>query len=515
MTLVPPPDSMDRRSFLGVAAGTAAGLALLAAQPTRALAATPSPFLLGVASGDPLPNGVVLWTRLARDLSDPTGGMGTRPVRVRWEVATDPRMRRIVRKGDATARPDHAHTVHVDVRGLKPGREYWYRFRSGGTATEPARTLTAPARDARGGELTIAQVSCQRMDHGAFAAYADIAAAAPDVVTHLGDYIYEYPITFGQELTDLPVDLADYRLRYARYKQDPELQKAHAIAPFVVTWDDHEVENNYTGLVPQEGSVTPDRASFTTRRAAAYQAWWEHQPVRMRAPRGPNLTIFRRLEFGRLATLHVLDSRQYRTDQSCSTNDIGPRCEGADGAAYTVLGSEQERWVRSSTHRTSARWNVMLNQVVMQQWRFAPGNAVWNLDQWDGYPAARDRMVHTLDRGKATPIVLTGDVHSSWVGSLARDFDDPDADPIGTEFVGPAVTSAPSALLASTIPTVLENSPQIRWADGTERGWVRHTVTAKDWDAEYRFLPDPFDPAVPAQVARRWHVDPRSTLSEV
>ncbi len=509
-----PPARLDRRGFLGVAAGTAAGLALLATQPARALADVPSPFLLGVASGDPLPTGVVLWTRLVRDLTDPTGGMSRRPVRVRWEVATDQQMRKIVRRGEVRTNVGFAHSVHVDVRGLRPGRTYWYRFRTGGAATEPARTRTAPARDARGGALTIAQVSCQRMDHGTFAAYADIAAAAPDLVTHLGDYIYEYPVTFGQTLTDAPVTLTDYRLRYARYKQDAALQEAHAMSPFVITWDDHEVENNYTGLSAQESSSTPDRKSFAARRAAAYRAWWEHQPVRLRSPQGPNLRIFRRFDFGRLATVHVLDSRQYRTNHRCSTSDIGPRCDGADRRSYTVLGRDQERWLNAGIRESSARWNVVMNQVVMQQWRFAPGNEVWNLDQWDGYPAARDRMMRTLGRSRATPIVLTGDVHSSWVGSLTRDFDDPAASPIGTEFVGPAISSAPSALLATTIPTISEQSPHLRWADGSERGWVRHTVTPEDWTAEYRFQPDPFDPAVPARVAKRWRVDRRSQLTE-
>jgi len=421
---------------------------------------------------------------------------------VRWEVAADERMRRIVRSGRAVARARDAHAVHVDVRGLEPARTYWYRFRARGSATEPARTRTAPDPGAMPGRLRIGQVSCQRIDQGYYTAYADLAEHPLDVVVHLGDYIYESSggLVRDHGLAE-PVDLDGYRLRYAHYQQDRDLQAAHALAPWVVTWDDHEVENNYTSDAPEPSSATPDRDSFLRRRAAAYRAWWEHQPVRFDAPTGPDLRIYRRLRFGRLADLHVLDTRQYRSEQCGDGLDVGPRCEAASEPDFTVLGAQQERWLDKGLRQSSTRWNVLANQIVMQQWRFAPGNMVWNLDQWDGYPAARARVFESLADAGGTPVVLTGDVHSSWVGNLAADLDDPDSTPIGAELVGPGISSAPSSLLAGTIPTVLEQSPHIRWAGGTKRGWVRHVLTPDDWRAEYRLVDDALVEGSPVRSA--------------
>ncbi len=511
--------AMPRREFLATAGVGVVGLAAVLRKPDRiqtpATRKTRPPFTLGVASGDPLPHAVVIWTRLAPDPSDPRGGMGRDDATVRWEVGTDESMRTIVRSGRATARAAHAHSVHVDVHGLESARTYWYRFRARGHTTEPARTRTAPALNATPNHLSFAQVSCQRIDSGYYTAYADLAQHRFDAVVHLGDYIYESsggPIrTFAAAE---PVDLQGYRLRYAHYKQDRDLQAAHAVAPWVVTWDDHEVENNYTGDAPEMGSNTPDRVSFLSRRAAAYRAWWEHQPVRLAAPTGPNLRIYRQIQFGKLAELHVLDTRQYRTDQSCNGGtDIGPRCDGPDGRAFTVLGRRQERWLSRGLRASNARWNVLANQIVMQQWRFAPGNAVWNLDQWDGYPGERDRIFDAFRDSRATPIVLTGDVHSSWVGNLATDLDDPESRLLGAEFVGPGISSTPSALLASIIPGVLENSPHIQWVEATKCGWVRHDITSDRWKAEYRLVDDALVQGSAVRRAARWSVDRRAHLS--
>jgi alkaline phosphatase D len=505
---------LDRREFL---AATGAGILAIAtarfAQPAAATtvgaAAEPAgtPFTLGVASGDPRPDAVVLWTRLAPDPAAPDGGMPDRSVTVRWEVATDQDMRKVVRSGRATARPSSVHTVHVDVEGLEPGRDYWYRFRALGEATEPARTRTAPARDRLARRMLVAQASCQHINQGYYTAYDDMAQHDVDLVVHLGDYIYESssgPVPAGR-LPD-PLTLDDYRLRYALYKQQPALQAVHTRAPWVVTWDDHEVENNYTSDLAEPGSATPDRASFLRRRAAAYRAWWEHQPVRLDRPSGSDLRVYRRLQFGRLMDLHMLDTRQYRSEQCGDGTDIGPVCEAGTTTA-TVLGRRQERWLGRGLRASRARWNVIGNQIVLQQWRFAPGNAVWNLDQWDGYPAARARAMEQLARAGGNPVVLTGDVHSSWVGTLARDLDDASSPVLGSEFVGPAIASLPSPLLANAISTIESNSPHLRWAEGTKRGWVRHEVTPDEWTAEYRLVDDGLVPGSAVQTAATFTVD--------
>ena len=499
---------VSRRAFLGGAAATLAGAALPARLLVPAGAAPASggnPFTLGVASGDPLPDGVVVWTRLAPDpLAG--GGMPTSAVKVKWQVASDERMQKVVRSGTATARPEYAHSVHVDVRGLEPARPYWYRFVAGDDETPIARTRTAPAADVLPRRSRFAHVSCQRFDQGYYTAYADLAEYDLDLVMHVGDYIYEYS---GGAVRDpmlpIPVTLDDYRLRYALYKADEHLQAAHAIAPWLVTWDDHEVENNYTSDSPMPNSVTPDAASFRTRRAAAYRAWWEHQPVRLPAPTGPDARIYRRAAIGRLATIHVLDTRQYRTDQVCGSGDVGPRCDAAFAPTTTVLGPTQERWLANGLRGNDSRWNVLANQVVLQQWRFAPGNAVWNLDQWDGYPAARDRLIATLgERGVADTVALTGDVHSSWVGTLAEDFDDPASRILGAEFVGPAISTTPSQLLASVESTIHANSPHLRWSETKRQGWVFHDVRPDEWRTDYRLVDDVTVPDAPVTTASSW-----------
>ena len=512
---------LSRRVFLGGAAATLAAAALpahaLALAPVGPTPSSPGyPFTLGVASGDPLPDGVVLWTRLAPDpLAD--GGMLAGAVKVRWQVASDERMRTIVRSGTATAHPEHAHAVHVDVRGLEPARSYWYRFTAGNDETPIARTRTAPADDVLPRRLHFAHVSCQRFDQGYYTAYADLAEHDLDLVVHVGDYIYEYS---GGPVRDTmltpPVTLDDYRRRYARYKSDTHLQAAHASAPWLVTWDDHEVENNYTSDTPMPGSVTPDLASFLPRRAAAYQAWWEHQPVRLPAPVGPSARIYRRASMGRLATIHVLDTRQYRTDQSCGAGDVGERCAAAFDPATTVLGPAQERWLAGGLRANDAQWNVLANQVVMQQWRFAPGNVAWNLDQWDGYPVARDRLFATLGaRGIADTVALTGDVHSSWVGTLAADFDDLNAKVVGVEFVGPAISTTPSRALAAFAPTIHQNSPHLRWSEVARQGWVLHDVRPDEWRADYRLVDTVTVEGAPVTTASSWAVQHGGRLDQV
>ncbi|HEX6312700.1 MAG TPA: alkaline phosphatase D family protein, partial [Acidimicrobiia bacterium] len=500
--------------FLGAAAAAGALAALRrgtapawAAGASRSPNLASDPFTLGVASGDPLDDAIVLWTRLAPDPLAPDGGMTNGDVDVEWELLDGERTR-VVASGTAVAAAELGHSVHVDARGLDPDRPYRYRFMVGDYETPIAHTRTAPAPDA-GRRLRMGHVSCQMFEEGYYTAYADIAADEDlDLVAHCGDYIYESP-TGGEVRTDpLPeaVTIDDYRARYALYRSDADLRAAHARCPWVITWDDHEVENNYHGDTPEDGSTTPGPADFAARRAAAYQAWWEHMPVRFDPPGGPDLRIHRRVRWGRLADLLVLDTRQYRTDQVCAEgSDIGPRCDAAFTDDFTMLGAEQERWLDRQLPKVAGNWTVLVQGIAVMQWRFAPGNAVWNLDGWDGYPAARDRlMASLLDTRAPNPVVLTGDVHSSWVGALQENFDDPSAQPLGTEHIAPGVTSPPSGLLRDALPAVLENSPHIRWAEADHTGWVRHDVTPGEWRTEYRLVDDVTVPGSAVTVASRW-----------
>jgi len=476
---------------------------------------TSNPFTLGVASGDPAADSVVLWTRLAPDVGAPDGGMDPESVTVGWQVGADEEMTEIVASGEALADPQFGHSVHVELGDLEPARTYWYRFFVGDHESEIARTRTAPAASAMPSQLVFGHVSCQNYNAGHWTAYEDLAADDLDAVLHCGDYIYERNSPDVRDL-DLPepTDLAGYRGLYAAYKSDPALRAAHAVAPWIVTWDDHEVENNYQGDFPSEGSDTPDLAGFLDRRAAAYQAWWENMPVRLTAPTGPSWGMHRGVDFGQLVSLSVLDTRQYRSDQVCAPADIGARCEQAFDPEFTVLGPSQETWLHDRLEASDARYTLLQQGVVMQQWRFLPGDEAWNLDQWDGYPAARQRLFEDLQATESqNPIVLTGDVHSSWVGSLAVDFDDADSEIIGSEFVGTSVSSTGSQL-EPIIPVVLAQNPHIEWAQAARRGWTRHVVTPDQWEAEYREVDDVTTADSPVSVSTRWVVPDGGTVRQ-
>ncbi|MGI9600423.1 MAG: alkaline phosphatase D family protein [Acidimicrobiales bacterium] len=511
---------VSRRRFMAAAAGAvvvAPSLVDTATAAPRPPTRLPHyPFTLGVASGDPLPRAVVLWTRLAPDPTVDGSGMPDRAHRVRWEIAHDPRMRRIVRRGSVRTSPAVGHSVHVDVRGLRPDREYFYRFRVGRHLSPIGRTRTAPGWHQRNAELTFGLVSCQRYSSGYYTAYDDLVDDQPDMVVHTGDYIYE---TGGGGVRSDPlpesITLDQYRNRYGLYKSDPSLQAAHAAAPWLFTWDDHEVENNYTGLVPEVGSSTPDLAAFTARRAAAYRAYWENMPMRGPAPTGPDLRLHRRIRWGRLADMFVLDTRQFRTDQTCGENDIGGRCDAAFDPATQVLGTQQERWLTSRLATTRAHWAVLAQQVVFSQFAFVPGNpGLYNLDQWDGYPAARQRVLDTLAAHRPNDtVVLTGDIHSSFVSDIHADYDDPTSPVLGAEFVGTSISSDSSSLLASVVSLITGNNPHVRFAEVERRGWVKHTVTRDSWRADYRLVDDAMVPDSPVTTASSWVLPKGGTVA--
>ncbi|MFJ5773341.1 alkaline phosphatase D family protein [Streptomyces sp. NPDC093094] len=455
MNRVTGPGSHDRRRFL--TAGTAVLGASASAQlwlPAAARAEAPLPegvFGLGVASGDPLPDGVVLWTRLAPEPLD-GGGMPERTVPVLWEVAEGERFARRVRRGTAYARPELGHSVHVDVRGLCPGRTYWFRFRAGGRISPVGRTRTAPHPYAAGGALRLALAPCQNWQHGYFTPYADMLAQDPDVVLFVGDYIYEsapsatavrrhegsgepYTLTqYRNRYAQYRNRYAQYRNRYAQYRSDPDLAAMHANAPFVVTFDDHEVDNDFAGEIPQD----PDRQThdaFVARLTAACRAYYEHMPVRAAAiPDGPHIRMHRRLEFGRLARLDVLDTRQYRSDQAVSQ-------AGARDPALTLLGARQKRWLLEGLRDSPARWNLIASQIMMAETDLLAGEGKqWFYDAWDGYQAERNEFLKAF-RGVRNPVVLTGDRHLTMVSELRADFADPASPVVGAEFVGTSVSS--------------------------------------------------------------------------
>ncbi|MFI0349251.1 alkaline phosphatase D family protein [Actinomadura sp. 9N407] len=502
------PHPLDRRTLLVttglVTAGTAVAVLPGAATAHAARRAPETlagdPFTLGVASGDPDHQGFVLWTRLALKplAEDGLGGMPDKTVPVRWEVAADERFRRIERRGTAAARPESAHSVHVELKGLRPGREYWYRFRVGSHVSPAGRALTAPQPSSFGSPLAMAFVSCSQFEHGLFTAYRRLAEENPDLILHLGDYQYEYKKGSynipGGNVRDHEgpetVTLAGYRQRHAQYKSDLDLQAAHEAAPWLVVWDDHETENNWAAGVPEAGSDTPDPAAFRERRAAAARAFYENMPLRRSSvPDGPDMQLYRRVRWGRLANFHMLDTRQYRDDQACG--DGYKDCAAASDPKRSITGDAQEKWLIDGFRRSAARWDVLGQQVFFAQRDNNSGPAkVTSMDGWDGYVASRDRITKGwLDAKVRNPVVLTGDVHAHWASDLKADFDDPSSRTIGAELVCSSITSGGDGTDSdpATHP-FLKINPHLRFYNN-QRGYVISRIGKDEMRSDFKTLP--------------------------
>lgn len=449
------------------------------------------PFALGVASGDPTPDGFVLWTRLAPDPLH-GGGMPNANVEVSWQVATDSAMKNMVAKGTEVATPAFAHSVHVEVAGLEPARPYWYRFRAGSEISPIGRTRTAPALDAMPDRLRFAFASCQHFESGYFNAYYHMAGDDLDLVIHLGDYIYEGSGVsgavrkhYGPEINSLD----DYRNRHAQYKTDTDLQAAHAAFPWLVTWDDHEFDNNCANDISEEPGVDP--ATFLLRRASAYQAYYEHMPLRASCiPKGPLMQLYRGCQWGRLADFDVLDTRQYRSDQPCGDGNKLP-CADAFSEKQTMLGAAQEQWLNERLRKSPATWNVLAQQVMMARADRKTGEEMaYSMDQWPGYEAPRRRLMQFLhDEKIANPIVLTGDIHKNWVNDLHVDFDNLKGSPIASEFVCTSISSGGDGSEDREVnESVKSENPFVKFYNG-ERGYVRCDVTPQQWRSDYQVVP--------------------------
>lgn len=480
-----------RRSFI---AGSAS-LALAALTKGHAWGAAKSipkftsyPFTLGVASGDPTADGVVLWTRLAPEALV-GGGMDPSPVEVSWQISEDEGMTKVVRQGKITATPEWGHSVHVEVDGLRPDRWYWYQFKAGGEVSPRGRTRTFPVATSLPERLKFAFASCQHYETGLFTAYDHMVQEDLDLVVHLGDYIYEYAGAdkrvrkhTGPETTTL----VGYRNRYAQYRSDPALQAMHAAAPWLVTWDDHEFDNNCAGDVSEEKEVTPE--NFLLRRAAAYQAYYEHMPLRRSAmPKGPDMMLYRKVSYGRLADFHVMDTRQYRSDQPCGDGKK-PQCDEALNPNASLMGEIQRDWLFENLAKSSSTWNVLAQQVMMARVdRVAGPETGFSMDQWPGYEMERRRVLKYLhDQRISNPVVLTGDIHSNWANDLIADFDNLDSQVVASEFVGTSISSGgDGSLVPKHLDETYAENPFVKF-HSAERGYVRCEVTPDHWKTDYQ-----------------------------
>ena len=494
---------LDRRAVLRGALGAAifGTLPAVAAEPTPVKFKS-NPFTLGIASGEPSADGFVLWTRLAPEPLAARGGMTTQPVEVGFEIADDEAMMHIVRTGSAIARLELAHSVHAEIAGLSPGRDYFYRFRAGDAESTIGRARTLPAQGAALAQLRFASAGCQQWEGGYYTAWRAIADDRFDFVFHSGDYIYEGPFSATSRDKQpvprtMPHDfptcytLTDYRRRYALYKTDPDLQAAHASCPFLPSFDDHEVANNWAG--DSDPKATPAEA-FLFRRAMALQAWYEHMPVRRAlAPRGPDVIAYRGFRFGALADIAVLDTRQYRSRQACG-DGFHADCREAGDESRTMLGAAQEQWLAARLRDGGATWQVLAQQVLFARldWRGFPWvkdseAPVLNMDAWDGASAGRDRVMAMLSEAKvANPVVLTGDMHKACALELRRDWRDSNGPCIAVEFLATSISSGGDGSAdPAWAATVTRNNPHLKFFSD-QRGYTRHVVTPQRWQAEFR-----------------------------
>ena len=483
---------MSRQQFLGLSGlGVAALLLGATASSGRKASAEASdyPFSLGVASGDPFYEdgaaGVVLWTRLAPDPLN-GGGMPHNDLEVRWEVASDENFSNIVQTGTAMAKRDFAHSVHVEVGGLEPGWYYWYRFKAGSDISLTGRTKTAPVPGASLGTMAFAFDSCQNWEAGYYPAYRAMAEEELDLVFHLGDYIYEWaPMSGGVRRHDGEGELKtldDYRNRHALYKTDPDLQAAHAAHPWMVTLDDHEGWNNYADLKDRGRRKAARKAS-----RAARQAYYEHMPVRrFSLSRNPDRGLYRGIVYGDLAQFNVLDTRTYRTLPS--SYSVARRDAAARDEEGTMTGPEQEHWLLDSLASSGSRWNVIAQQMMMAQLNQEPDSGrAFNLEAWDGYVAQRKRILKHLHEAKpSNPVVVSGDMHCSWVTDLKADFRDPSSETVATEFVGTSISSGCDASDADTYKETLDKNPHIRYFNARNGGYVRCDLTPGLWRSDLR-----------------------------
>jgi alkaline phosphatase D len=522
--------AIDRRTLLRLAGAGVVGVAGAATVTTAAAADTPGVFAHGVASGDPLPGGILLWTRVTpTPESTPASGAGP-AVAVEWEIAADASFATIVRSGVAGTGPERDHTVKVDVGGLSPATTYWYRFRWNGTTSPVGRTMTAPAADAAIGRLKMGVVSCANWEAGFFAAYRRLADRDDlNLIVHLGDYLYEYgtgqfdaggTVVRVHAPTHEIITLADYRTRHAQYKTDPDLQALHASVPWIITWDDHEVANDmWSGGA--ENHTPSAEGPFPARVAAARQAYAEWMPVRLAA----DGHIYRRLRYGDLIELSMLDLRTYRSQQTTGAH--------VDDPDRTIAGADQLQWLTDGLVGSTARWKIVGNPVMISRldvatlpaWLLGPlakllgvpanGYAI-NGDQWDGYNADRERLVDTLRAHRTRDVVfITGDIHTSWANELTTR-DTGERTPAAAEFVVPSVTSdnvndflgtapgGPLSVLAAAL--VRATNPHVRWTELDGHGYGVLDVTTSRVRMDWYHLADRTNKDSSARWVQGWSV---------
>lgn len=500
---------MNRRELIGLlAASTSSTLPAWARATTKLVE---NPFTLGIASGSPRHDSVVLWTRL--HLVDFLGNskIPNARINVQWQVAKDANFSNLVQQGVSIAMPELGHSVHVELQNLAPDSWYYYRFIIGEHMSDVGKTRTFPAQDTLASKLRFAYASCQRYERGYFSAYTHMAHEQLDAVVFLGDYIYEYNSRGNKSVRHLPKYLPSfsdtveaYRMRYAAYKSDLKLQTMHALCPWIVTWDDHEVYNDYSAT--QGEDLAPN---FMQRKAAAYQAFYEHMPLRASTliagfdslSTNGELRIYGTFNAGKLANFYVLDDRQYRDNQSCPGSGRGGgtvvrarECPNMFDIKRTLLGHAQEAWLDQAISYSQSQWNIIAQQTLIGKRNYSPSKkteeALFSTDGWDGYPAARQRMLASIQsHTPKNPVFVGGDIHQNWVGHVMADYNMPNSKIIAAEFCGTSITSNGGENDAK-FRERFTNNPHFVFADAENRGYGVVELTPKTMTTTLRAIND-------------------------
>lgn len=485
----------SRRTLIQTAAAsTLAAPAILRAQSWF----SDNPFALGVASGDPASDGFVIWTRIAPRPFDRHSGTPMSALPVSWEVGEDDRFRTVAAKGATLARPELGHSIHVEVAGLKPDRHYWYRFRIGGDQSLVGRARTLPAGGAQVAQLRFGVAGCQHYESGYYTAYRHLAREDDlAFVYHYGDFIYEYRYDYAYGPGRLPVpkvrehrlrevySLDDYREHYAQYLLDLDLQAARSVHAFLPTFDDHEIHNNWVQDISQDRDLPPE--IFALRRQAAMQAWYENMPVRgTLLPRSGVIAANRRIAYGSLASVNVLDTRSFRSDQPCEDKWGVAPCPGVFDKDAQVLGAAQERWLDQNLARKDTTWTCLAQQVMMMPLNRRTYDdqpeTMYNLDSWAGYDTPRKRLMARL-AGVDNAVVLTGDEHQNFAGLLYSN-----ERPVAAECVVTSITSGGDGQdVRPGSDKMLANNPQIKFIND-QRGYAVCKVDRDAWQTDFMVL---------------------------
>lgn len=462
---------------------------------------TDYPFTLGVASGDPKQDSVVLWTRLAPYPLD-VKAMPQTTVIVKWQICTDEACTIETASGNALAYPNNAHSVHIDVRNLNDDTTYYYRFVCGKHLSPVGRTKTLPKIGAQKDKLSFAVAACQSYTDGHYAAFRDMAERQLDLIIHTGDYIYERDWFGG--VRNIPIieadDLDTYRQLYATYKQDVLLQSAHASAPWICIWDDHEVDNDWGGKYNEYGE---SEEAFVKRKVAAFKAYFEHMPLRFAArPQDGKVQLHQRIAVGNLIQFDLLDCRQYRDMPACEhlpslLRSYKSICDEAMASSRSMLGADQESWLLRGLGYFECKWNAIVQTTMLAPFDYLNGKSkAFDMDGWDNFASSRQKILDEMKiKDLSNPLSFGGNIHAFYAGVVNEQALNHSSTALLTELVCGSISSGGGGddRYCTTNQQFSEN-PFAHYFENRYRGYLLCELTHEQLRADLQIVDDIYDP---------------------